>query len=50
MANGNASGSLSGLSENEAREFHKYFMQGFLYFLGLTLIAHILVWIWRPWF
>ncbi|MCG8446293.1 MAG: light-harvesting protein [Hyphomicrobiales bacterium] len=25
-------------------------MQGFLYFLVLTLIAHTLVWFWRPWF
>ncbi|MEM1399600.1 MAG: light-harvesting antenna LH1, beta subunit [Pseudomonadota bacterium] len=43
-------GSMSGLTEPEAQEFHKYFLQGFMYFLGLTLIAHILVWFWRPWF
>lgn len=43
-------GSLSGWTEQEAQEFHKYFMQGCLYFLGLTVIAHILIWIWRPWF
>lgn len=46
------SGSLSGLTADEAREFHKAFMQGFLMFLGLSLIAHILVavlWRW-PWF
>lgn len=44
--------SLSGLTAHEAKEFHKAFMQGFLIFLGLSLIAHILVavlWRW-PWF
>ncbi len=50
MAESERSGSLSGLTEREAQEFHKYFMQGFLYFLVLTLIAHTLVWFWRPWF
>ena len=50
MAEIGRDGSLSGLTEPEAQEFHKYFLQGFLYFLGLTLIAHILIWIWRPWF
>ncbi len=43
-------GSPTGMTEQGAQEFHKYFMQGFLYFLGLTVIAHILIWIWRPWF
>lgn len=43
-------GSLSGITENEAKEFHKYFMQGFLYFVGLTVFAHFLIWLWRPWF
>lgn len=46
------SGTLSGLTAQEAQEFHKAFMQGFLGFLLLSLIAHILVatlWRW-PWF
>jgi len=42
--------SLTGLTNGEAQEFHKYFMQGFMGFVGLSLIAHILVWMWRPWF
>lgn len=50
MADGENSGSLSGFTEQEAQEFHKYFMQGTLYFVGATLIAHILIWLWRPWF
>lgn len=41
---------LSGLTEDEAQEFHKYFMQGFLGFTAIAIVAHILAWMWRPWF
>lgn len=41
--------SLSGLSESEAQEFHRYFIQGFLMFTAIAIVAHILVWMWRPW-
>lgn len=44
------SGSLSGLTPNEAREFHKAFMSGTLGFVAVSLVAHILIWLWRPWF
>jgi light-harvesting complex 1 beta chain len=43
-------GSLSGLTASEAKEFHRMMMLGFGGFLALTLIAHILIWNWRPWF
>ena len=42
-------GSLSGLSGDEAKEFHSFFMQGFLGFTAIAVVAHILVWLWRPW-
>jgi light-harvesting complex 1 beta chain len=41
--------SLSGLSEEEARGFHKMFMSSFAIFTVIAIIAHILVWNWRPW-
>ena len=41
--------SLSGLTDSEAQEFHKLFMQGFIGFTIVAVIAHILAWIWRPW-
>lgn len=44
-----ADGSLSGFSESEAREFHGYFIQGFMIFTVIAIIAHVLVWMWRPW-
>jgi len=41
--------SLSGLTENEAKEFHRIFMASFAGFTGIAIIAHFLVWQWRPW-
>lgn len=42
-------GSMSGLSEAEAKEFHSLFMTGFLVFTAVAAVAHLLVWTWRPW-
>jgi len=42
-------GSLSGLTEAEAKEFHGVFMTSFIIFTVIAIIAHILVWQWRPW-
>ena len=39
----------TGLTAEEAQEFHKLFMQGFLIFTGIAVVAHVLVWLWRPW-
>ncbi len=44
------SGSLSGLTETEAKEFHGIFMTSFIIFTVIAIIAHFLVWQWRPWF
>jgi len=43
------SDSMSGLSENEAKEFHKIFVSSFIGFTVIAGIAHVLVWVWRPW-
>ena len=43
------SGSLSGLTESEAKEFHKIFVTSFIIFTVIAIIAHFLVWQWRPW-
>ena len=42
-------GSLSGLTEGEAKEFHGIFMTSFIIFTVIAIIAHILAWQWRPW-
>lgn len=42
-------GTLSGLTEDEAKEFHKIFVMSFIVFTVIAIIAHFLVWQWRPW-
>ncbi len=50
MADSKQDASLSGLSDSEAREFHAIFMTSFIVFLIIAIVAHFLVWQWRPWF
>ncbi len=44
------SGSLTGLTEAEAKEFHRIFLGSMFLFVAIAVSAHILVWSWRPWF
>jgi light-harvesting complex 1 beta chain len=46
----NTDSSLTGLSGQEAKEFHRIFMAGFIGFTLIAIVAHFLVWSWRPWF
>ena len=41
--------SLSGLTRPEAQEFNKFFLISFVVFTLIAIVAHILVWSWRPW-
>jgi light-harvesting complex 1 beta chain len=41
--------SSSGLSDQEAKEFHGIFMTSFIIFTIIAIVAHFLVWQWRPW-
>ena len=45
----NREGSLSGLTEQEAKEFHGIFVTSFIAFTVIAVVAHVLVWNWRPW-
>jgi light-harvesting complex 1 beta chain len=50
MANdGGKPSSLTGLTADEAREFHGVFMRSFILFTVIAIVAHILAWQWRPW-
>ena len=49
MATDNGRSSLSGLTEAEAQEFHGLFIKSFIAFMVVAIVAHILVWMWRPW-
>ena len=50
VGNDDKAGSLSGLTESEAKEFHGLFVTSFIGFVVVAIIAHFLVWQWRPWF
>jgi light-harvesting complex 1 beta chain len=39
----------SGITEQEAQEFHSYFTNLMTVFIGIALVAHLLMWMWRPW-
>lgn len=41
--------SLSGLTEQEAKEFHGVFVASFTLFTLGAVFVHILTYIWRPW-
>ena len=41
--------SMTGLSDDEAKEFHAIFTQTMTGFFGIVVIAHILAWLYRPW-
>lgn len=38
------------LTPDEAKEFHKLFVVSMGFFVVVALVAHFLVWQWRPWF
>jgi len=37
------------LTAEEAKEFHKLFVMSAGFFVLIAVIAHVLVWAWRPW-
>lgn len=39
----------SGFTPEQASAFHKIFMGSFMGFTVVAIVAHILVWMWRPW-
>jgi len=41
--------SLSGLTEQEAKSFHRIFSVSFVLYVLVAVGAHILVWMWKPW-
>jgi len=42
--------SMSGLTDAEAKAFPEIYMKGLTLFTGVAVVAHFLVWLWRPWF
>jgi len=50
MSEAEPAGTPSGLNSREAREFHAIFLTSFIFFTCIAIVAHFLVWLWRPWF
>ena len=40
----------SGLTDDEAQEFHEIFTKSAIVYVGVAVVAHVLLWSWRPWF
>jgi light-harvesting complex 1 beta chain len=49
VRHGDRLGPSTYLTDSEAREFHSLFITSFIAFTIVAIIAHILVWNWRPW-
>ena len=43
-------GSPSGLTSNEAKEVHSAYVQGWVGFVAIAVTAHVLMFMWKPWF
>lgn len=39
----------TGLTDDEAKEFHGVFTSSMAAFIGVAVVAHVLAWAWRPW-
>lgn len=37
------------LTDAEAKEVHKLFVMSTAFFVAVAVVAHLLVWAWRPW-
>jgi light-harvesting complex 1 beta chain len=42
--------SLTGLTEEQAQEFNAWMIRGTAVYIAFALVAHTLMWLWKPWF
>ncbi len=49
MSSTDNAGSATGLTEAEAKEVNGWFIKGFAVYVAFAVVAHILMWMWRPW-
>ena len=42
--------SFTGLTDEQAQELHSVYKSGLWLFVAIAVVAHILTFIWRPWF
>lgn len=46
----NTRSTITGLNDEEAREYHSFFVTSTIGYIAIAIVAHFLVWQWRPWF
>ena len=46
----NSNLSFTGLTDDQAQELHSVYMSGLILFSVVAVVAHLAVFIWRPWF
>ena len=42
--------SFTGLTDQQAQELHSVYMSVLWLFSNISVVAHVAVWFWRPWF
>ena len=42
--------SFTGLTDQQAQELHSVYLSGLVLFTVVAVVAHLAVFIWRPWF
>ncbi len=50
MSDNDRVGPSTYMTPEEAKAFHNLFVVSMAFFVGVAVLAHILVWMWRPWF
>ncbi|MFK7869433.1 MAG: light-harvesting antenna LH1, beta subunit [Roseobacter sp.] len=46
----NSTLSFTGLTDEQAQELHSVYLSGLYLFSAVAVVAHLAVFIWRPWF
>jgi len=42
--------SFTGLTDQQAQELHSVYLRGLWLFVTIAVVAHVAVFMWRPWF
>lgn len=50
MSDNDRVGPSTYMTPEEAKAFHNLFVMSMAFFVGVAVVAHILIWMWRPWF
>jgi light-harvesting complex 1 beta chain len=49
MASNDKPASATGLTDAEAQEVHGWMVRSFTIYIVFAIVAHVLMWMWRPW-